>query len=123
MPAICSASLAAIDLAEAGDQLRDHLSRQTARLRSGLSQLGLRLGGSEHPIVPVLCGAPLLAVELTSHLRSNGILAVPFSFPVVPRGQARVRMQESASHSLQDIGDVLAVIEQFPNLDKLRNVA
>ncbi|WP_186421343.1 glycine C-acetyltransferase [Bosea sp. CS1GBMeth4] len=123
MPAICSASLAAIDLAEAGDQFRDHLSRQTARLRGGLSQLGLKLGGSSHPIVPVLCGEPLLAVELTSHLRSNGILAVPFSFPVVPQGQARVRMQVSASHTLQDIDDVLAVMEQFPNLDELRDVA
>ncbi|CAH1690166.1 2-amino-3-ketobutyrate CoA ligase [Hyphomicrobiales bacterium] len=122
MPAICAASLAALDLAEAGDQLRKDLTHQAAHLRNGLSRLGLKLGGNSHPIVPALCGKPQLATKLTRHLRCNGVLAVPFSFPVVPRGQARVRMQVSASHSVADIDRVLTAIEQFPDLERLRNI-
>ncbi|TIR52790.1 MAG: glycine C-acetyltransferase [Mesorhizobium sp.] len=123
MPAICAAALAAIDLAEGGDQLRESLARQTARLRSGLSRLGVKLGGNAHPIVPVLCGEAHLATELAGHFRENQILAVPFSFPVVPKGQARVRMQVCASHSEAEIDQVLTAVECFPSLEALKEVA
>lgn len=107
MPAICAASLVAIDLAEKGDELRENLELRTAQLRSGLEKRGYALGGTTHPIVPVLCGEARTAVKLAEQLLNRGILVVPFAYPVVPKGNARVRMQVSAAHTEQDISDVI----------------
>jgi len=108
MPAICEASLAAIDLAESADDLRQNLSARTGQLRQGLSGLGFEVLGNDHPIVPVMTGDASVAVQIAEFLRAHGILVVPFSYPVVPEGAARIRMQVSAAHSADDIERVIA---------------
>jgi glycine C-acetyltransferase len=110
MPAICTASLAAIDLVERGDDLRQALYARTRQLRRGLAALGFRLGGIDHPIVPVLVGDAETAVSIAEDVAHSGIFVTPFSYPVVPQGQARIRMQLSAAHSE---GDITAVIDAF----------
>ncbi|RXH33356.1 2-amino-3-ketobutyrate CoA ligase [Bradyrhizobium nanningense] len=108
MPAICEASLAAIDLAERADDLRQNLSARTRQLRQGLSDLGFQVLGSDHPIVPVMTGDAAVAVQIAEFLRAHDILVVPFSYPVVPEGVARIRMQVSAAHRADDIEKVIA---------------
>lgn len=108
MPAICEASLVAIDLAESADDLRQNLSARTGQLRQGLSGLGFQVLGNDHPIVPVMTGDAAVAVQIAEFLRAHGILVVPFSYPVVPEGAARIRMQVSAAHSADDIERVIA---------------
>ncbi|MGY3033938.1 glycine C-acetyltransferase [Bradyrhizobium sp. USDA 4354] len=108
MPAICEASLAAIDLAEQADDLRQNLSARTGQLRQGLSDLGFPIFGNDHPIVPVMTGDAAVAVQIAEFLRAHDILVVPFSYPVVPEGTARIRMQVSASHSANDIERVIS---------------
>lgn len=103
MPAICEASLAAIELAENADDLRQNLSARTRQLRQGLSDLGFHVLGSDHPIVPVLTGDAAVAVEIAEFLRAQDILVVPFSYPVVSEGAARIRLQVSAAHRADDI--------------------
>ncbi|WP_407151123.1 glycine C-acetyltransferase [Bradyrhizobium sp. ORS 86] len=111
MPALCEASLAAIDLAERADDLRQNLTARTYQLRKGLSDLGFQVSGSDHPIVPVITGNAAIAVQIADFLAARDILAVPFSYPVVPQGAARIRMQVSAAHSAEDIERVLAAFQ------------
>ncbi|MGY3078178.1 glycine C-acetyltransferase [Bradyrhizobium sp. LM6.10] len=108
MPAICEASLAAIDLAEKADDLRRNLSARTGQLRQGMTDLGFHVLGSDHPIVPVMTGDAAVAVQIAEYLRARDILVVPFSYPVVPDGAARIRMQVSAAHRTDDIERVIA---------------
>lgn len=111
MPAICEASLAAIELAENADDLRQNLSARTLQLRQGLSDLGFHVLGSDHPIVPVLTGDAAVAVEIAEFLRAQDILVVPFSYPVVPEGAARIRLQVSAAHRADDIERVITAFQ------------
>lgn len=108
MPAICAASICAIDMAENATELRQNLTSRVIQLRNGLSKLGLTLGGVDHPIVPVITGDATAAKRLAAHLFSNDILATPFAYPVVPKGAARVRLQVSAAHSERDIERVVS---------------
>ncbi|MCK1335156.1 glycine C-acetyltransferase [Bradyrhizobium sp. 38] len=108
MPAICEASLAAIDLAEKADDLRRNLSARTGQLRQGMTCVGFHVLGSDHPIVPVMTGDAAVAVQIAEYLRARDILVVPFSYPVVPDGAARIRMQVSAAHRTDDIERVIA---------------
>jgi glycine C-acetyltransferase len=107
-PMIAATTVAALDIVEAGAALRSHLSTQTARLRSGLSALGYSVTPGVHPIVPVMLGDAVLANRLASGLFQEGIYAVGFSFPVVPLGKARIRLQVSAAHQAEHIDRALA---------------
>ena len=103
MPAICEAALTAIDLAEKSSHLRTILQTRTIQLRAGLAAHGFQLGGTDHPIVPVMTGEASAAVAMADLLIERGVLVTPFSFPVVPRGQARIRTQVCAAHTETDI--------------------
>ncbi|WFU39985.1 glycine C-acetyltransferase [Bradyrhizobium sp. CB82] len=107
MPALCEASLAAIDLAEDAEDLREKLTARTFQLRRGLSNLGFQVSGSDHPIVPLITGDAAIAVQISDYFLALGILVVPFSYPVVPQGAARIRMQVSAAHSAEEIERVI----------------
>ncbi|MCK1293186.1 glycine C-acetyltransferase [Bradyrhizobium sp. 30] len=111
MPALCEASLTAIELAEHADDLRENLAARTRQLRQGLSNLGFQLSGVDHPIVPVITGDAAIAVQISDFLLALDILVVPFSYPVVPEGAARIRMQVSAAHSAQDIERVIGAFQ------------
>ena len=73
-----------------------------------MSKLGFKLAGADHPIIPVMLGEAMLAKEMSARLLKEGIYAVGFSFPVVPRGQARIRTQMSAAHEPHHIDRAVA---------------
>ena len=107
-PPIVAAGIKALDLAEAGDALRARLFENTAYWRAGLEQLGFDLLPGEHPIVPVMLGEAQLAQDMAAKLFEEGVFVSGFFFPVVPRGQARIRTQMSAALTRQDLDHALA---------------
>jgi len=107
-PPIVGAALAALDLLEASGERRERLAANTAWFRERLGQVGLEVLPGEHPIVPVMLGDENLAVRFSEELRSEGVLAVGFTYPVVPRGRARIRTQISAAHSDADLEQAVA---------------
>jgi glycine C-acetyltransferase len=102
-PAIVAAGIKAIDMAEEGEELRARLFDNARRFRAGMSAAGFNLLPGEHPIIPVMLGEAKLAQEMAAKVYAKGIYVTGFFFPVVPKGQARIRTQMSAAHSLQDI--------------------
>jgi len=102
-PVIAATSLAALDLLAGSDELRRRLADNAARFRRGMTEAGFRLAGADHPIIPVMVGDARLATEMASALLDEGIYVIGFSYPVVPRGQARIRTQMSAAHEPEDI--------------------
>ncbi len=107
-PPIAAASLAVLDLLTASDALRVKLAGNGAFFRAGMEKLGFRLSPGSHPIIPVLLGDARLAGEMAERLLGEGIYAVGFSFPVVPKGQARIRTQMSAAHGREHLERALA---------------
>ena len=108
MPAIAAASLKAFDIVEKGDALRSKLTHNAERFRAEMGKLGFTLAGADHPIIPVMLGDAALAQEMAARLLERGIYVIGFSFPVVPKGQARIRTQMSAAHSTVDIDRAVA---------------
>lgn len=102
-PSIVGASIKAIDLLTESTELRDKLSANTQFFRTELSKIGLEILPGEHPIVPVMFGDAIPAVKMAESLLSKGVYVIPFSFPVVPKGKARIRTQVSAAHSIEDL--------------------
>lgn len=102
-PPIVAASLKVVDLLTESDELRRRLKSNTQFFRQGLEQAGLNVLPGEHPIVPVMLGDARLAAEVADWLLKRGIYVIGFSFPVVPKGQARIRTQVSAAHTEQEL--------------------
>jgi glycine C-acetyltransferase len=107
-PAVVAAGLAAIDLVEAADDLRDRLFANTAHWRAGLAAAGFDLLPGEHPIVPVMLGDAKLAQAMAAALYERGVYVAGFFFPVVPKGRARIRTQMNAALSRDDLDFALA---------------
>jgi glycine C-acetyltransferase len=95
-PAIAATSIAVLDLLESDETLRGTLMDNAIYFRSALTELGFELKPGEHPIIPVMLGDARLASEMADKLLQHGIYVIGFSFPVVPKGQARIRTQMSA---------------------------
>jgi glycine C-acetyltransferase len=108
MPAIAHASLKVLDLIEGSEDLRAKLERNAEHFRREMTKLGFKLAGAGHPIIPVMLGDAALAQKLANRLLDEGIYVIGFSFPVVPRGQARIRTQMSAAHEPEHIERALA---------------
>jgi len=111
-PAIVAASLAALDLVEAGDDLRARLFENAAYWREGLARRGFDLLPGEHPIVPVMLGDAVLAQNLARALFDEGVYVAGFFFPVVPKGQARIRTQMNAALTRDDLDMALGAFER-----------
>jgi len=108
-PSVVGASLACFDLLTASTELRDKLEANTIRFRKGMEAAGFDLGGSkDHPIIPVMLGDAKLAGQFAEEMLKRGIYVVGFSYPVVPKGAARIRTQISAAHSTEDIDRAVA---------------
>ena len=107
-PPIVAASLRVLDMLESGAELRERLHANAARFREGMESVGFSLAGAGHPIVPVMIGDARVATALAERLLDDGIYVVGFSFPVVPRGAARVRVQLSAAHTAGHIDQAVA---------------
>lgn len=109
-PVIAAATLKAIDLLMTSTALRDQLETNTRCFRKGISELGFEIKPGSHPIVPIMLGDAKLAQEMAAMLLEKGIYVIGFSYPVVPMGQARIRVQLSALHTDKDLA---FAIEQF----------
>jgi glycine C-acetyltransferase len=96
-PVVAAASLAVLDLLEGGSQLREQLFDNARFFRAGLTKAGFDLKPGEHPIIPVMLGDAALAGRMAEALLERGVYVIGFSYPVVPKGQARIRTQMSAA--------------------------
>ncbi len=113
-PAVCGSSLEAIRIAagEEGDALRAQLFANAARFRAAMTAAGFTLQPGEHPIIPVMLGDAKLAQDMAARMLELGVYVIGFSFPVVPRGQARIRTQMSAAHTFEQIDAAVAAFTQ-----------
>ena len=110
-PSIVAAGIEAIPLVEKGNALRAQLFENAAYWRAGLTRLGFDLLPGEHPIIPVMLGEAHLAQDMASRLFGEGVYVSGFFFPVVPRGQARIRTQMNASLTKDDLDRALTAFE------------
>lgn len=107
-PVIAATSLKALDVLSSSTELLDRL-RENARLfRAGMTEHGFQLLPGEHPIIPIMLGDAALAQDMAARLLKKGIYVIGFSYPVVPRGQARIRVQVSAAHTADDLQKAVA---------------
>ncbi|RYH10934.1 glycine C-acetyltransferase [Tropicimonas sp. IMCC6043] len=106
-PSVVAAGIEALKIVEAGDDLRSRLFENTAYWRAGLADLGFNLLPGEHPIVPVMLGEARLAQEMAAALYEHGVYVAGFFFPVVPKGQARIRTQMNAALTRADLDRAL----------------
>jgi glycine C-acetyltransferase len=111
-PVIAAVSLEVLDRVEREDELRARLRENARYFRAELTRLGFELLPGEHPIIPVMLGDAKLAQELAARLMDEGVYVIGFFFPVVPRGQARIRTQMSAAHSRADLDLAVAAFEK-----------
>ena len=111
-PVITATSLKVLDLLEESGGLRERLKVNARIFRHGLEERGFTLVPGEHPIIPVMLGEATLAQAMAARLLEKGIYVIGFSFPVVPKGQARIRTQMSAAHSPEDLERALAAFEE-----------
>lgn len=111
-PPIAAASLRALDLVESEHQLRTRLAQHARRFRAGLTAAGLELLPGEHPIIPVMTYDATRAAKMAERLLQLGVYVIGFSFPVVPRGLARIRTQMSAALTDADIDTAIGAFTQ-----------
>jgi glycine C-acetyltransferase len=109
-PAIVGASLKVLDLLAESSELRDRLEANTKLFRQLMTEAGFNIVPGEHPIVPVMLGDAALATRMADALLAKGVYVIGFSYPVVPQGKARIRVQVSAAHTPEDLK---FVTEQF----------
>jgi glycine C-acetyltransferase len=107
-PPIAAASLEALSLLRESTALRDRLEANTRRFRDGMTHAGFSIRKGSHPIVPIMLGDARVAVRMADALLEEGVYVVGFSYPVVPKGQARIRVQLSAAHSTADVDRAIA---------------
>ena len=107
-PSIVGASIAVLDLLEASTELRDKLEANTRYFRQAISAAGFEIKPGDHPIVPIMVFDAVMAQKLAARLLELGIYVVGFFFPVVPKGQARIRVQMSALHTRADLEQAVA---------------
>ena len=111
-PAIVGASIAVLDLLEGSTALRDRVHENTAYFRQAIAAAGFEIKPGDHPIVPIMVYDAVLAQRLSARLLELGIYVVGFFFPVVPRGQARIRVQVSAAHRREQLDVAVAAFTQ-----------
>jgi glycine C-acetyltransferase len=111
-PPIAAASITAIDLASKSSTLRTQLRENTQFFRRAMTEAGFDIVPGEHPIVPVMLGDAKVAAEMAARLLEKGLYVIAFSFPVVPRGEARIRTQISAAHTREDLEFAVRAFKQ-----------
>ena len=114
-PPIVGASLKTLDLLSRSTALRDKLEANTQLFRQGMIERGFKITSSEHPICPIMLGDAALAARVADAMLERGVYVIGFSYPVVPKGKARIRVQISAAHSEADLKfamDAFAAVKQ-----------
>ncbi len=118
-PAIAGASIAAFELIEAEPGLRERLMANTRMFREGMTKAGFTIKEGIHPIVPIMLGDARLAQEMAARMLEEGIYVIGFSYPVVPKGQARIRVQLSAAHEPAHVERAIAAFTKVAGALKL----
>jgi glycine C-acetyltransferase len=118
-PPIVYTSLEALDLLEESSELRDTLAENTRSFRDAMTEAGFAIKEGEHPIVPIMLGEARLASEMADDLLDEGIYVIGFSYPVVPKGEARIRVQVSAAHTQEQLD---RAVEAFTEVGRRHGV-
>ena len=118
-PAIVTTSIVAIDILSSTTELRDKLEENTKYFREKMTATGFEIKPGVHPIVPIMLGDAKLAQDIASDMLDEGIYVIGFSFPVVPKGEARIRVQISAAHSREQLDQA---IDAFVKVEKKHQV-
>lgn len=111
-PPIAAATVRALELLSKSDHLRTQLRENTRFFRSAMTEAGFRILPGEHPIAPVMIGDAALATKMADSLLQEGIYVIGFSFPVVPKGEARIRTQTSAAHNIPQLERAVAAFQK-----------
>ena len=111
-PVVAAVTLRVLDLIDASPELRERLFSNARQFRAGLTQAGFKLKPGEHPIIPLMCGDAALATRMADALLKRGVYVIGFSFPVVPKGEARIRTQMSAAHTPEQLDQALAAFAE-----------
>ncbi|MEZ6127558.1 MAG: glycine C-acetyltransferase [Planctomycetaceae bacterium] len=111
-PPIAAATLRTLELLNESGDLRQRLRDNTAWFRNAMTAAGFRILPGEHPIIPVMIGDASLATQMSNELLKRGLYVVGFSFPVVPKGEARIRTQMSAAHTREDLEKAVAAFAE-----------
>jgi glycine C-acetyltransferase len=114
-PAIVAASLKGLDILLKSNDLRNRLRQNTQRFRSEMAASGFQISPGEHPIVPIMLGDAVLAQKMAARMLERGVYVIGFFYPVVPKGTARIRVQISAAHSLEDIDFAVTMFREVKN--------
>ncbi len=114
-PSIVAASIKAIDMLESSDELRDRLWDNARYFRDRMTAAGFDLAPGDHPIIPIMLGDAKLASTMADRLLEEGIYVIGFSYPVVPKGEARIRTQLSAAHKKEHLD---AAVEAFEKVGR-----
>ena len=107
-PAIVTASIKVLDILDNGQELRDRVKANAEYFRAEMTEAGFTMAGADHAIVPVMLGDAKLAQKMANLLLAKGIYVIGFSFPVVPKGAARIRTQMSAAHTKEQLDQAIA---------------
>ena len=118
-PVIVYTSLKALELLSSSTELRDRLEGNCDLFRKEIEKLGFKTAGAGHPIIPIMLGDAKLAADMARDMLSEGVYVIGFSYPVVPKGQARIRTQMSAAHTKDDI---LKAIQAFATVGRKHRV-
>jgi glycine C-acetyltransferase len=114
-PAVAGASLAVFDLIDQSDELRERVLANAERFRRGIREAGFTVGDGFHPIVPIMIGDSSLAADFAARMLDEGIYVIAFSYPVVPKGKARIRVQLSSDHDFDQIDRALSAFRRVGN--------
>ena len=106
-PAIAATTLRVLDILSESTALRDKLEENTRHFRAGMRERGFNIPPSDHPICPIMLGDAALATRMASRMLDEGVYVIGFSYPVVPKEKARIRVQISAAHSREDLDTVM----------------
>lgn len=106
-PAVTGAAIKVMDMLFSSNELIGSLERNTKQFREGMTKAGFTISGQDHPIAPVMLGDAKLAQQFANDMLNHGIYVIGFSFPVVPKGKARIRVQLSAAHTTAEIDQAI----------------
>jgi glycine C-acetyltransferase len=114
-PAVVGGTLAALEIVTGSTELRDRLHENTRHFRAAISQAGFDIVPGEHPIVPIMLGDAALAGRMAEQMLDEGVYVIGFSYPVVPQGKARIRVQISAAHTRDDLDFAVEALHRVRN--------
>ena len=107
-PGVAAAVFKALERLSSSTELRDRLERNTTYFRDGMAKAGFKINPGDHPIVPIMLGDAKVAVEMADRMLAEGVYVIAFSYPVVPKDKARIRVQVSAALTIADLDTAIA---------------